>query len=328
MQYFYTQKEYEEYEYKRNLRKTSNSIGLLMILFMIAELVFSIVFVFASFLSGDSLTDAMDTAFGLTLLNGVFSLVIFFFVGIIFCVIRREPLAELFPFQKIGAGYLVMLVVIGITFSLLSNYAADAVSSMFEMFGLTSSYSGETEIEGTGDIFMSYLTIAIIPALAEEFAFRGIVMGMLKKYSGALALIVSSAIFGLMHGNIVQIPFAFCGGLVFGFIALKTNSLLPGILIHFFNNGISVTLDILQNETPLTENTVNIIFVVLMIVLCILSFIFIRKIIKTKKDFFTFSDSNKGIPFREKMKTVCGSPTLIVYTVMIIVYTVIVEMTI
>ena len=175
---------------------------------------------------------------------------------------------------------------------------------------------------------MSYLTIAIIPALAEEFAFRGIVMGMLKKYSGALALIVSSAIFGLMHGNIVQIPFAFCGGLVFGFIALKTNSLLPGILIHFFNNGISVTLDILQNETPLTENTVNIIFAVLMIVLCILSFIFIRKIIKTKKDFFSFSDSNKGIPFREKMKTVCGSPTLIVYTVMIIVYTVIAEMTI
>ncbi|MBQ3417189.1 MAG: CPBP family intramembrane metalloprotease [Ruminococcus sp.] len=327
MQYFYTQKEYEEYQYKRNLRSTSNGIGLLMILFMIAELVFSIVFVFASFLSGDSLTDAMDTAFGMTLINGLFSLITFFFVGIIFCLFRREPLAELFPFQKIGAGYLVMLVVIGVAFSLLSNYAADAVSRMFEMFGLTSSYSGGVEIEGTGDIFMSYLTIAVIPALAEEFAFRGIVMGMLKKYSGALAVIVSSAIFGLMHGNIIQIPFAFCGGLIFGFIALKTNSLLPGILIHFFNNGISVTLDILQTNTPLTENTVNIIFVILMIVLCILSFIFIRKIIKTKKDFFSFPDSNKGISFREKMKTVCSSPTLIVYTVMIIIYTVIVEMT-
>ena len=327
MQYFYTQKEYEEYQYKRNLRSTSNGIGLLMLLFMAAELMFTLSFVIFYFLSGSSIIDALETAFGMTLFNGVFSLVTFFFVGIIFCLIRREPLAELFPFQKIGAGYLMMLVVIGITFSLLSNYAADAVSSMFEMFGLTSSYSGGVEIEGNGDIFMSYLTVAVIPALAEEFAFRGIVMGMLKKYSGALAVIVSAAIFGLMHGNIIQIPFAFCGGLVFGFIALKTNSLLPGILIHFFNNGISVTLDILQTNTDLSENTVNIIFTAIVIVLCILSFIFIRKIIKTKKDFFSFPDSNKDLPFREKMKTVCGSPTLIVYTVMIIVYTVFVEIT-
>lgn len=318
MQYFYSQKEFEEYEYKRNLRKTANGVGLLLILFMITELVFSLVTVIAYIISGSSAEDALETALGMTLFNGVFSLVTFFFVGIIFCLIRKESFAQLFPFKKVGAGHLAMLVVIGITFSLLSNYVADAIISLFEMFGLTSSYSGSVEIEGSGDIFMSYLTIAIIPALAEEFAFRGIMMGMLRKYSDAMALIVSSAIFGLMHGNIVQIPFAFCGGLVFGFIALKTNSLLPGILIHFFNNALSVTLDLIVNNTEMTENVANIIFNALIIVLCVLSFLFIRKILKTHPDFLKFPDSNKGIPFREKMKTVCSSPTLIVYTVMIV----------
>lgn len=328
MQYFYTQKEYEEYEYKKSLRKASNGIGLLLILFMVTEMMFTVVFAFASFFSGASVEAALQTAFGETLFNGVFSLVTFFFVGIIFCLIRRESFADLFPFQKVGAGYLVMLVVIGVTFSLLSNYVSDAIASLCEMFGLTSSYSGTVTIEGPEDIFMSYLEIAIIPALVEEFAFRGIIMGMLRKYSDALALIVSAAVFGLMHGNLVQIPFAFCGGLVFGFIALKTNSLLPGILIHFFNNALSVTLDLLSNNTALSEDTVNIIFIAIVIVLCVLSFFFIRRIVRTKKDFFSFPDSNKTIPFREKMKTVCGSPTLIVYLVMIVFYTVLVEISV
>lgn len=325
MQYFYSQQEYEAYEYKRSLKKTSNAVGLLLILFMAMEIVFSLVFLVATWNGETSFIEALETAFGMTLFNGVFSLVTFFFVGLIFCLIRKENLAALFPFHKAGAGFVAMLVVIGITFSLLSNYVSDAVLSMFEMFGLTSTYSGEVEIEGTGDIFISYLTIAVIPALAEEFAFRGIIMGMFRKYSDALALIVSSAIFGLMHGNIVQIPFAFCGGLVFGFIALKTNSLLPGILIHFFNNALSVTLDLLANNTPLTENTVILIFNVIIVVLCILSAFFLVRIIKTRKDFLNFLDSNKGIPFREKMKTVCASPTLIVYTVMILNSTVLTE---
>ena len=87
----------------------------------------------------------------------------------------------------------------------------------------------------------------------------------------------------------------------------------------------AVTFDLLSNNTSLTDNTVNIISNVLAVVLCTLSFIFIGILIKKKKKFFNFPDSNKGIPFREKMKTVCSSPTLIVYAVMILIYTVIVE---
>ena len=328
MQYFYTQKQYEDYEYKRSLKRSANGIGLLLILFMITELVFSTAIIIITAMSGSSIEAAIATAFGETLFNGVFSLVTFFFVGIIFCLIRRENFADLFPFQKAGAKTVAMLVVIGLTLSLFSNYVADAVSQMFSMFGLTSSYSGTVESEGVSDIFMSYLTIALIPALAEEFAFRGIVMRMLRKYSDALALIVSSAIFGLMHGNMIQIPFAFCGGLIFGFIALKTNSLLPGIIVHFLNNATSVTLDLLSKDPAFAGNTTDILFCVLIIILSVLSFFFIRKIIKTKEGFFTFPDSNKQIPFREKMKTVCSSPTLIVYTVMIIIYTILVEATI
>ena len=324
MTYFYSQKEYEEYEFKSRLRRDANGIGLLLILFLAGEFVFSFAYsliMVANGYAGDVFSETME----MLLLNGLYSLIIFFFIGIIFCLIRRESFSSLFPFEKAGAGLIAMLVVIGLTFSLLSNYVSDFVSQMFGMFGYTSSYSGSTEASTPMEILASYLTIAVIPALVEEFAFRGIIMGILRKHSDAMALIVSSAIFGLIHGNIIQIPFAFCGGLLFGFMVLKTNSLLPGILIHFFNNALSVTLDLMGGYWGMSEDLVNIIFCIIIIVLWVLSIFFIYRITKTKKDFLSFHDSDRVIPFRQKMRIVCTSPTLIVSTVMIIIYTVVTE---
>ena len=74
---------------------------------------------------------------------------------------------------------------------------------------------------------------AIVPAVFEEFAFRGVVLNKLRKFGDSYAIIMSAVLFGLMHGNLSQIPFAFILGLVIGFIAVKTNSIIPGILIHF-----------------------------------------------------------------------------------------------
>ncbi len=325
MQYFYSQKQFEEYQYRQALRKDTNAVGLLLILFFGTEILFSIVVAIVEIFSGANTTEILSSAFELMMFNGVFSLVTFFLVGIIFCLVRRESFARLFPFEKIKPSTLFMLVIIGLALSLLSNYVADAVSHMFSMFGFESSYTGSVETDERTSIFISYLTVAVIPAFAEEFAFRGIVMGILRRHSDALALIVSAAIFGIMHGNIIQIPFAFCGGLVFGFMVIKTNSLLPGILIHFLNNAIATTCDLLTEVPGITDDMVNIGFSLLILILIVLSAIFLFRIIKNDKNFFSFTDSDKMLPFREKMKITCSSPTLIVYTALMAVYTVFAE---
>lgn len=54
------------------------------------------------------------------------------------------------------------------------------------------------------------------------------------------AIVVSSLIFGIVHGNWVQAPFAFVVGLALGWVYYHTGSLLPGILMHFVNNSTAV----------------------------------------------------------------------------------------
>ena len=84
------------------------------------------------------------------------------------------------------------------------------------------------------------LSVTLIPAMCEEIAFRGCVMQSLRRYGDTIAIFASALIFGLMHCNFAQIPFAFIAGLAFGYIDCVTDSIIPSIIGHFLNNLYSV----------------------------------------------------------------------------------------
>ncbi len=94
----------------------------------------------------------------------------------------------------------------------------------------------------TNDIY-SYITIAIAAPLLEEIIFRGIILsGFLKRYSPVTAVIMSAVIFGIFHLNPWQFIPAFVIGLVIGWLYWKTNSIIPGIVIHFINNSLAFAM--------------------------------------------------------------------------------------
>ena len=87
------------------------------------------------------------------------------------------------------------------------------------------------------------LLMAVVPAICEELAFRGFIFGGLVRRRGQLrAVIVTAVMFGVSHGILQQSISATIMGLMLGWIALRTGSVLPGILIHFINNALSVSL--------------------------------------------------------------------------------------
>ena len=65
-------------------------------------------------------------------------------------------------------------------------------------------------------------------------------MQSLRRYGDRFAVIMSSFVFALMHGNMVQIPFAFIAGIALGYAVIKTGSLWTGIIVHFINNSMAV----------------------------------------------------------------------------------------
>ena len=94
------------------------------------------------------------------------------------------------------------------------------------------------------------LAIAVIGPIAEEVVFRGAVCNSLLKRGvpTGLTVFISATIFGLVHFNPAQIPFAFMLGLVFGYLYCRTGSLVPSIIAHILNNTVSVILMAIYQE--------------------------------------------------------------------------------
>ncbi|MDR0875705.1 MAG: CPBP family intramembrane metalloprotease [Clostridiales Family XIII bacterium] len=83
--------------------------------------------------------------------------------------------------------------------------------------------------------------VILIGPVFEELIFRGAIMGPLRKYGDNFAILFSSLLFGLYHGVVLQMPFAFAMGLVLGYACTRW-SLRTSIALHILTNGISVLI--------------------------------------------------------------------------------------
>ena len=81
------------------------------------------------------------------------------------------------------------------------------------------------------------LYVVIIAPITEELLMRGMVMNSLAPVNRKFALISSALLFGLMHGNFNQMFNGFLLGLIFGYIALKSGSIIPSIIAHMIVNA-------------------------------------------------------------------------------------------
>ncbi|HAN96924.1 MAG TPA: CPBP family intramembrane metalloprotease domain-containing protein, partial [Planctomycetaceae bacterium] len=87
------------------------------------------------------------------------------------------------------------------------------------------------------------LVIAATPAICEELAFRGFVLaGFSSLRNKWAAIALSSFFFGVAHGLLQQSIVATFTGLVLGYVAFQTRSLLPAMLYHFVHNSLAVLI--------------------------------------------------------------------------------------
>ena len=79
--------------------------------------------------------------------------------------------------------------------------------------------------------------VALFP-LVEELVFRGIVLrGLLQHHTPLIAILLSAALFGLMHIEWPLVCYSTLGGVLYGWIYWRTRALWPCILAHVFNNA-------------------------------------------------------------------------------------------
>lgn len=85
------------------------------------------------------------------------------------------------------------------------------------------------------------LLVAVTPAICEELAFRGFILSGLRRLGHKwTAIAICSVLFGVAHGLLQQSLSAAVVGMVIGYIAAKTNSLLPAVAYHLMHNSLGI----------------------------------------------------------------------------------------
>lgn len=98
--------------------------------------------------------------------------------------------------------------------------------------------------EGLSSLIEKTIIIALLPAITEEFFFRGALQQFLRLQLKNIhaAIWITAIIFSAFHGQFFGFfPRLFLGALL-GYVCVYTSSIWPAILMHFVNNFIAVLL--------------------------------------------------------------------------------------
>lgn len=154
---------------------------------------------------------------------------------------RNVDLIEANGLKKKVNGKIVGLCAV---LAIASIYLFGSLTNVFimflELFGYTPVVSN-IEINNFGVYLVYVITTCVAPALFEEMLFRGTIESGFKSFGKKFAVVISAFIFMIMHGNPDQTIHQFIVGLILGYLFIESGNLWLGVIVHFFNNFISIT---------------------------------------------------------------------------------------
>lgn len=285
---FYTTQDYNKFCQENTIKKTSSGLGFFVFAYFAAMIAAQSVFKYMINFTRTTSIDNVSLLF-IDIFISVFSALI---PGLFYFLFSGRSVSETIKTSYVRQNELWALVFIGMAVAMISNIATNIIQTNFSFFGIENSVNMSENVTNPLEIILCIVSTAIVPAFAEEFAFRGIFMGTLRKFGDTFAIITSAIVFGAMHRNISQIPFAFLLGLVLAYVDCKTNSIIPSIIIHFLNNCYAVTLNILQSMKIFNDRVFMIIYFVLIAAFTILGLLSFFYLIKKDKNYFRITEKN------------------------------------
>jgi sodium transport system permease protein len=161
------------------------------------------------------------------------------FLGLVWIYSRlvRRPMRSVIGLRRPGRSALVGATLLGLSGWVILGVLADRLMPpprhlIDEMRRLIRPPSGDRPL------WVSLVALALTPAICEEALFRGpILLGLRQRFSMATACVLTGILFGILHGDLWRfVPTSLLGALL-AWVALASGSIVPAMVVHFFNNG-------------------------------------------------------------------------------------------
>ena len=207
-----------------------------------ASFLYSLIIGFVAGGKGVSVEE-IDNSIPATIIRQMLTPVSLIILFIVYNSVRKVKFSKaLSDGQKISLLPISVAIVLSIIAIFLFTPMMNLIDYLFE----TKGYAPDDTIPLQAEMTSSFkyfgiglVVYALLPAIAEELAFRGVMQRALQtKYSGFVAIFFSTLLFVLLHGSLQQTVYQLIVGIMLGYLACVGGSVIYSIILHFLNNAL------------------------------------------------------------------------------------------
>lgn len=180
-----------------------------------------------------TLPQVMEHSWGMWLLT--FAPLYLIAVPIGLLLLRKVPAKPLEKHDLKPSRYIVT-VIICIFMMYAGNILGTIITALLQLLPGVSAGNPILSYATDNALLPKVLFMVILAPVIEEYIFRKQLIDRMHIYGEKLAVVTSALMFGLFHGNLSQLFYAFALGLVFGYVYLKTGKLRYSIGLHMLIN--------------------------------------------------------------------------------------------
>ncbi|MDO5293293.1 MAG: CPBP family intramembrane metalloprotease [bacterium] len=164
------------------------------------------------------------------------------FPAIVYAFSRKRPVRNHIRLRKINLLTILLLIIFAFAIMPLMTF----INSLSLLIGHNTIGSTITGMLEQTNFVWCLLAIGVLPAVMEEFVYRGVIYNEQREGNMVKAILCSGLFFGLLHMNINQFSYAFVLGAIFAILTEATGTILSSMIVHATINSFSVSLSKIQ----------------------------------------------------------------------------------
>lgn len=131
----------------------------------------------------------------------------------------------------------VKYLVVAFGISAIGTWWSTAIDALCKNAGIDVTMPNFSLTDNPAETAIMLTYVCFVGPILEETLFRGLILQSLRPWGDKLAIVVSGVLFGLMHMNLFQGLTAALLGMLFGFVAIKSGSIIPTVILHILYNS-------------------------------------------------------------------------------------------
>jgi sodium transport system permease protein len=158
------------------------------------------------------------------------------FMALLLTTRPREALAVRWPRPGYVLAALLLVPLAELAHQLMSHFPV-LMTLLRDRLTLIEEARADTGAGPVVSWWQYVLLLAVLPVVCKEIAFRGFILtGLRRRFRPWTAVLISSFLFAALHTNVFMLAPGFLLGVVLGVLALRSGSILPGMVLHLACN--------------------------------------------------------------------------------------------